>query len=135
MPWPRLALWSTPGLALGALTLTGWVPPAAEFGLWTVVGIAWVLLCRQAGLPRPILALAIVGLLAGLQTGLVHGLFTETLVANNPSYGEDIAEVTAAARAQLFLFAVVIGVVWGALFGGVTWGLDRWLPTSGKTSA
>lgn len=135
LPWARLALWSTPGLALGALTLTGWIPPAAEFGLWTVVGIGWVLLCRREGLARPIFILTFVGLLAGIQTGLVHGLFTETLVANNPSYAEDIAEVTMAARGQLLLFAVVVGVAWGALFGGITWALDRWCPISAGGSA
>lgn len=106
------------------LGLTGLVPPLAGYllgldanlafavslALWTVLAAAlWVPLgLRSAG--NVFLTLVAVGVVAGVAAGAVDVAFT-----GDP---------------MLLFVALVVGTVWGALFGGVALGIRRF---SGRT--
>lgn len=112
------------GLVMGALSLTGWLPTAVEFGLWVAVGVTWVVAGSWMGLERPVVTLLAVGLVAGVLTGGIQGALAGTLVENNPSYAENVeAPVDGGDRFRFFAVAVGVGLVWGLLFGLAAWGL------------
>lgn len=112
------------GLLMGALSLTGWFSTRAEFGLWVLVGILWVVGGAWLGLPRPVSTLVLVGLVAGVCTGGVQATFAQILVDNNEAYAEDVEDpVDSGTRLGFFGVALGVGLVWGLLFGLLAWGL------------
>lgn len=107
---------------LFAIGLTGAIPPllALALGLtsplvlivaWTALAaLVWVPLVVRAKAPRPFLTLLGVGVVAGVAAGIVDALTT-----GDP---------------MLFGMALVIGTVWGALFGAVALGWNRMRATA-----
>lgn len=116
------------GLLIGLLSLTGAFGQAVEFGLWTLAAVAiWVPLVLARRDPRPILALAFAGLVAGILTGAVQAAWADALLANNEGYAASMGDdATAAVRMTLLASAIGVGVAWGALWGCVAWGVRKW---------
>lgn len=99
------------------LGLAGVVPPLATYAfggspvvsalLWTALAaLLWVPAVLRAKDPTPFLTLLATGLVAGVAAGLV-----DVAMLGDP---------------MLLAFAVTIGAVWGALFGGVAVGVKKW---------
>ena len=92
------------------LGLTGALPPALALmmgGSPIVAAIAWTVLAAALWIPailwtkepKPFLALIAVGVIAGVVAGII-----DTVTLGDP---------------MLFVMALIIGAVWGALFGGI----------------
>lgn len=119
------AVLGSAGLVMGALSLTGWLSTAVEFGLWVAIGVAWILLGARMETGGPVGTLLLVGLVAGLLTGGVQAVFAQALVDNNDAYAEDVeGEVDGSTRLQFFAVTTGVGLVWGLLVGLVAWGLQ-----------
>ena len=99
------------------LGLTGIAPPLATYALggnpaiaavlWTLLAaIVWVPLVLRAKEPSPFVAVLVVGVIAGVAAGVV-----DLAMSGDP---------------MLLAMAIVIGAVWGALFGAIALGVRRW---------
>lgn len=121
-----IALLSAPGIVMGALTLTGAFGAPVEFTLWTLAALAfWLPMALRWTPDAPFVSLLAAGTLAGVWTGAIQGALAPTLLANNAGYAASFPEATTEARLVLFVSAVGIGLVWGALFGGIAWAVRR----------
>lgn len=101
------------GLVDGLLTVFVGLAPALEFSFWTLSSIATVAYVVMRGQPAPFLSLLLVFVVAGVAVGSMQWAFAEQYVANYPGDVPDVAPW------QFLAFGVVIGAVWGALFGGI----------------
>lgn len=112
-----------PGAFIGFGSLWGLWPSIVEFLIWTAAGaLLWTPLLLRRRVANPILTGALGGLASGLGAGGFQSLFLRTYAANHPELG---LTVDAATRALFLTSALAIGLAWGALFGGVAWGIAR----------
>lgn len=105
--WKLIALLGLAGVLppLGAYALGG--SPLVSVALWTLLAaLVWVPVVLRSGDASPFLTLVLVGLASGVCAGLV-----DTVMLGDP---------------MLLVVALLVGAVWGALFGGVALGVRRW---------
>lgn len=98
------------------LGLTGALPPAIAFAaglgpalvlaLWTALAaLVWIPVMLRTHADRLFVGMLVVGVIAGIAAGIVDAATT-----GDP---------------MLLVFGVVVGTVWGALFGGIALGIRR----------
>jgi hypothetical protein len=105
----RLALVGFTGFAPPLLAIALGGNPIVALVAWTVVAAAvWVPLVLRRAPARPVFATTVIGLVAGVCAGIVDAAYDMMFVTGSLATG-----------AQLFAFALVLGLVWGALFGAV----------------
>lgn len=106
------------GLVDGVITAFLGVPMPVEFAYWCLASVlaVWLLLRRAA--PAPFLSLVLVYFIAGIAVGTVQWVFADKYVANYPT-------IPAVPGWQYLAFGVAIGIVWGALVGGIAWAIAR----------
>lgn len=135
LDWKLISLLSLVGAAMGALTLTGFLTPLGEFGAWTVLAFAiWIPATLRYAPTRPLVTLTLAGTVAGVWTGAIQAAFAETLLANNAAYAASTPDgATPAVVGFLLASAIGTGLVWGALNGGIAWGIRK-LRTRGEAA-
>lgn len=109
------------GAVPATLALFGLYPAPVEFLLWTVLAAAvWIPVSIRRGIRRRFVHMLLVGLVAGVVTGIIQAAFAHVLFANVPVQAEQFGgTATLVVRMQIFLIDVAIGVVWGLLVGAV----------------
>lgn len=131
LSWSTILILAATGALMGVLSLFGLYGAPVEFGLWTLLGAAvWAPLLLRTG--APLLNGAVGGLAAGIATGAVQAVGIRTYLANHP---EVAGPASAALQMQFLGFAIVVGLVWGALFGGVALGIRKWRARASTSAA
>lgn len=121
--WFIVLMLGLTGAFMGIASLFAFWGAPIEFALWTALGaLAWTPLLVGRRCERPILTGALGGLASGVGAGGVQALFLGTYVANRAGEGL-VADAPTAAI--FFGSALGVGVVWGALFGAIAWGILR----------
>lgn len=93
-----------------------------EFTFWVLAGILWGVVVARRGVERPLVALVLVGFLAGVWTAAVEAVFWDAYVANVPSIAEAYEGVARPVAILLNLVqTAAIGAVWGALVWVFVW--------------
>jgi hypothetical protein len=88
------------------------------YGIWIVVVLAWA-----PGAPfRTIL---VASTLAGLLHGVTTALLLDPYRANNPWHAERTQGPRGKLATQFIGMGVAIGLGFGAIIGGIAWGLSR----------
>lgn len=105
--WKLVALLGLAGILppLGSYALGG--NPLVSVVLWTLLAaFVWIPVVLRSGDAQVFVTLLLVGLASGVAAGLV-----DVVMLGDP---------------MLLVFALFIGGVWGALFGAVAVGIQRW---------
>lgn len=122
LSWPAIVGLSMTGLAVGLLTSLVGLPQFVELGVWLTAYVGWGFLVLRRKLPAFVTPLA-ASVLSGVWTGGTQYLLREQYVANNPWYAEEIAEAGGITLAGVLGFALVMGLAWGLVLGGVFRGI------------
>lgn len=131
--WNLVGILSLTGIVMGLFVAFGVTRDTlwGEFLAWTIFAVPWIATVLVLGLPRPFLHLALAGVLSGVLFGATTQVFWDSYLEHNP---ETFVEPTieggqdpegAGVRATNAAFALVIGLVWGALVGAVAAALAR----------
>ena len=96
--------------------------PIVVLMLPILIGVA----VRTGGSPSgSLLSMGFASILGGLLHALVQGLLLPAYIRNNPWYADKMKGPHSKLRLQFLGMGVTIGAVFGALMGGVAWGLQR----------
>jgi len=120
--WLLATVMGAVGIVMVAGAMTGWYPTSVELGLWTLVGVGWVLVARRR-VARPWAVVVGAGIASGVFAGAMQAAFLDVLVENNEAWAS--YTVDGATRVEAFYSALPIGLVWGLLFGAVSWAMGR----------
>ena len=124
MHYKLILLFSSIGLLMGLLSVAGLTQGIEPF-LWLIVGIitAWVVSRKVV---RQFLHGFLIGLAWGTLNGIVQSLFFDTYMENNPHLRPDLESIPFIS-ARLFVLAMgpVIGLLTGAVVGGMRWGAGK----------
>jgi hypothetical protein len=92
-----------------------------ELVVWTALAaLVWIPLAARRRVEARIASMAMVGLVAGIVTGLIQTAFAHVIFARDPALAKDWGGVaTFGVRLELFFLDVMVGITWGLVVGAV----------------
>src|SRR5579864_4970540 len=128
MRWTLIFLLSLFGLAMAAVTVGAIVPSNVAQILWLPIFLttAYIIAVRSGG--RFFMHGLAVGIVNSFWITVIHGLFVETFMVNNPQEASMLASMPMPHRPRLMMALVgpIVGVVSGAIIG-VLAALAAWI--------
>lgn len=123
--WPWVGLLGATGVAMALLSsfigLRAWM----ETTLWVLAGGGWVYLTFQEEIGGTFLTLLLAGIAAGLASGILQTVWLKTYRKRNPWYHDKTTESRGEMAIAFIGFGAVAGAAFGAIVGGVAWGLHQ----------
>lgn len=105
--WKLILLLSLPGPAIGVLTLFGVIPFGADRWFWLAVSIMAAVIIALRVEHGVFGHGAAVGLLLGVTSKLIQGIWSSTYVAHNPGLMEKFSGETETAEFRYFVLMLV----------------------------
>lgn len=135
LPWTLVLALASTGILMGLLSSLVGLRPKVENPTWWVLYAVWitvVLVVDRSAVFRTILvASAIAGVLNGTTTSLLLDRYRRS----NPWHAARTQGPRARLAMQFIGMGLVIGLAFGALMGGVAWGLSRALGGDDQAAA
>jgi hypothetical protein len=120
-----IALGGGTGLLMALLGCFVGLKQKAEIILWTLLYAAWILVVRQLGWNAPFRTILFAGPIAGIVTASVTMLLFDRYKLKNPWYAEQLAKPKSQLAGGYYGMGVGMGLMYGAIFGGIAWWLAR----------
>jgi len=126
LSWPHVLGLGAFGLVLGLLSTLVGLKQKQEISLWFAIYFAMVLLARVTSAPHPFTTILFASILAGLLSATTTMILFGPYVRNNPWYAEQVRRPRAQLAGSFYGMALGMGTLFGAVFGGLAWALQRW---------
>jgi hypothetical protein len=120
-----IALGGGTGLLMAVLACFVGLKQRFEIILWTLLYAAWVLIVRQLGWTAPFRTILFAGPIAGIVTATVSMALFDQYKRQNPWYAEQFDKPKSKLAGGFFGMGVGMGLMYGAIFGGIAWWLAR----------
>lgn len=97
----------------------------AEIPLWFTWYAMWIMVVLAFRGPNPFLVILIASILAGILNGLTTSLLIESYRKKNPWYAKQMEVPNRQVVRRFLMTGPIVGAVFGALIGGIAWGLSE----------
>ncbi|MEQ8766510.1 MAG: hypothetical protein RL885_21530 [Planctomycetota bacterium] len=125
--WELAVFFALSGIAMALVSCLIGMRPKVENPAWWLVYAAWIAIVILTNAPAPFWTLWIASMLAGLLHGATSALLVDRYVQNNPWHQERMQGPRKKHQLQFLIAGPIVGVVFGALVGGIGYGLARWI--------
>ena len=125
--WVLISGLASTGIVIAVLSCLVGMRQKIEIPLWWMNYAAWVMIVLLTDSPSPFLTIVISSLLAGVLHGTTQAVLLRQYRRNNPWYEDRMRVPDRRLRVQFILMGVAIGGLFGAVVGGIAWGLDLFL--------
>jgi len=123
--WGLVAVFGATGLIMAMLSSLVGMRQKIEIPLWWMNYAIWIVIVLLKNAPAPFLTILIASIIAGIVHGFMQSILLSAYKANNPWYADRMKGRESRLRLQFMTMGVVIGCAFGAIVGGIAWGLER----------
>ena len=123
--WGLVAIFVSSGIAMALLSCLIGIPPKVENPAWWGLYAVWIGISLFLKIDAPFSTLLVSSILAGLLHGTTCALLFDQYIANNPWHQEKMQGPRKKLKMQFIFLGIAIGTVFGAIVGGIAWGINR----------
>lgn len=126
LPWGLVLGLAATGVLMALLSCLHGLRQKVENPIWWGLYAVWVVIVVASDVTNPFLVILVASVLAGVFHGAVSSLLIDQYIRNNPWYADKMQGSKRVISARFFGMGIVVGAVFGALVGGIAWGVSRW---------
>jgi hypothetical protein len=123
--WIHVCAFGATGMGMALLSCLVGMRQKLEIPAWWLLYVLWIVVVLVLDVRAPFRTILYASTLAGLLHGATTSMLMDQYILNNPWYAEQMQGPKPALARQFILTGVGIGVAFGALVGGIAWGLAR----------
>lgn len=124
LKWSLVLSLAATGILMALLSSLVGMKQKVENTAWWGLYVVWIIVVLLLKTQNPFLTILISSILAGSLHGLTQGILIEQYKKNNPWYAEQMQGSNLKMATQFFLIGIVVGAGFGAIVGGIAWGLS-----------
>ena len=125
LSWPLILGLSSTGIFMALISSLVGMRQKVEVPSWWILYAIWVAIVLGSGNEAPFRTILIASLVAGVLHAITQSLLLDAYIRNNPWYAEQMQKPRTILRLQFLRSGVMIGAGFGALIGGIAWGIGR----------
>lgn len=125
LPWTVIAPLAATGVLMGLVSCLVGMRPKVENPAWWALYAVWIAVVLLLDRGAPFLTILIASALAGTLHGATRALLLDQYRAHNPWHAKWTQGPRGKLSLQFVVMGAVIGTAFGAVVGGIAWGLTR----------
>lgn len=125
LPWTLILILASSGILMALVACLVGMRPKVENPAWWALYLVWIAVVLRVAPEASFLTIVVASTLAGLLHGITTALLLDPYRANNPWHAGRTQGPRGRLAAQFIGMGIAIGLGFGALVGGIAWGLNR----------
>lgn len=125
LPWTLIAALGSTGILMALVSCLVGMRPKVENPAWWGLYTVWVTIVLLLDRSAPFRTIVIASTIAGVLNGTTVSLLLDQYRRNNPWHAEQTQGSRGKLAAQFIGMGLAIGVGFGAIVGGIAWGITR----------
>jgi hypothetical protein len=125
LPWSLILALAASGVVMALISCLVGMRPKVENPAWWALYLVWIAVVLFLAPGAPFLTILVASTLAGLLHGITTALLLDAYRANNPWHAERTQGPRGRLAAQFIGMGFAIGLGFGAIVGGIAWGLSK----------
>jgi len=125
LPWTLILILASTGILMALVACLVGMRPKVENPAWWALYLVWIFAVLRFAPDAKFLTILVASTLAGLLHGITTAALLDPYRANNPWHAERTQGPRGKLAAQFIGMGLAIGLGFGAVVGGLAWGLSR----------
>ncbi|MCP3981784.1 MAG: hypothetical protein GY716_20980 [bacterium] len=127
LPWAWISILAATCIPMALLSSLVGLRQKLEMPLWWGLYAIWIAVVLMLDIGAPFRTILIASTVGGVLHGITQGVLIDRYIENNPWYADQMQGPKPRMRMMFVVMGLGIGLVFGAIMGGIAWGLDRYL--------
>lgn len=127
LPWNVIFGLAATGIFMALLSSLVGIRQKLEVPLWWGLYALWIAFVLIVEPTAPFRTILVASFLAGIVHAATQSLLLDAYIANNPWYADQMQKPKTKLAVSFLTQGVLVGIVFGALVGGIAWAIQRWM--------